>query len=122
MNGKILIIDDDQRNIFALVATLKSRRFSCLSATSAEEGIALMKRDKTIRVVLLDMMMPEMDGYEALGIIRSDEKISGMTIVAVTAQAMVGDREKCLEAGADAYVSKPVDVDKLLQIITPYLT
>ena len=121
MNGKILIIDDDPRNIFALVATLKAKHFDCLSASSAEEGIALMKSDKSISIVLLDMMMPEMDGYEALGIIRSDDSLSKLPIVAVTAQAMVGDREKCLEAGADAYVSKPVDVDKLLQIITLHL-
>lgn len=80
-----------------------------------------MKHDKTIRVVLLDMMMPEMDGYEALGVIRADKELAGLTVVAVTAQAMVGDREKCLEAGADNYVSKPIDVDKLLKIITPHV-
>lgn len=80
-----------------------------------------MKQDKDIKVVLLDMMMPEMDGYEALGIIRADKELAGLAVVAVTAQAMVGDREKCLQAGADSYVSKPVDVDKLLEIITPHV-
>lgn len=121
MKGKLLIIDDDPRNIFALAATLKAKGFQCLSALSAEEGIAFMKHDKAIRVVLLDMMMPEMDGYEALGVIRADKELAGLTVVAVTAQAMVGDREKCLEAGADNYVSKPIDVDKLLKIITPHV-
>ncbi len=121
MKGKVLIIDDDPRNIFALAATLKAKGFQCLSAPSAQEGIALVKQDKGIKVVLLDMMMPEMDGYEALGVIRSDEELAGLAVVAVTAQAMVGDREKCLGAGADSYVSKPVDVDKLLKIITPHV-
>lgn len=122
MKGKVLIIDDDPRNIFALAATLKSKGFQCLSSLSAIEGIELMKQDKDIKVVLLDMMMPEMDGYEALGVIRAHRELAGLKVVAVTAQAMVGDREKCLEAGADNYVSKPVDVDKLLEIITPHAT
>jgi CheY-like chemotaxis protein len=122
MKAKVLIIDDDPRNIFALAATLKAKGFQCLSSLSAEEGIELMKQDKDIKVVLLDMMMPEMDGYEALGIIRTDEELKGLVVVAVTAQAMVGDREKCLDAGADSYVSKPVDVDRLLEIITPHTT
>jgi len=121
MKGKVLIIDDDPRNIFALAATLKAKGFQCLSSPSAPEGIALMKHDKDIKVVLLDMMMPEMDGYEALGVIRSDNELADLTVVAVTAQAMVGDREKCLQAGADNYVSKPVDVDRLLEIITPHV-
>ena len=120
MEGKVLIIDDDPRNIFALAATLKARGFTCLSSPSAIEGIEIMKQEKDIKVVLLDMMMPEMDGYEALEVIRSTKELAGLAVVAVTAQAMVGDREKCLEAGADSYVSKPVDVDKLLELITPH--
>ncbi len=122
MKGKVLIIDDDPRNIFALAATLKAKGFQCLSSPSAAEGIELMKQDKDIKVVLLDMMMPEMDGYEALGVIRADKALAGLAVVAVTAQAMVGDREKCLAAGADNYVSKPIDVDKLLEIISPHVT
>lgn len=122
MNSKILIIDDDPRNIFALAATLKSKGFQCLSSVSAREGMEQMKQDKTIKVVLLDMMMPDMDGYEALTLIRADRDIAGLPVIAVTAQAMVGDKEKCLEAGADEYVSKPVDVDKLLEMITRHLT
>lgn len=121
MDSKILIIDDDPRNIFALAATLKAKGFQCLSSVSAREGMAQMKQDKAIKIVLLDMMMPDMDGYEALALIRADREMAGLPVIAVTAQAMVGDREKCLEAGADGYISKPVDVDKLLEMITYHL-
>lgn len=116
----ILLIDDDSRNIFALKAVLKAKGFTILSAYSANEGIELLKSNKGIKVVLLDMMMPEMDGYEALAIIKGDEQLRSFPVIAVTAQAMVGDREKCLEAGADDYVSKPIDVDFLLQILNRY--
>lgn len=119
---KILIIDDDTRNIFALKAVLKSRGYDCISSGGAPEGIDILKHDPGIKVVLLDMMMPEMDGYEAIGIIRNDEQISHLKIVAVTAQAMLGDREKCLDAGADAYISKPVDLDILEKILKEQLS
>ena len=116
----ILLIDDDSRNIFALTAVLKAKGFKIVSATSAQEGINQLQTDKGIKVVLLDMMMPDMDGYKALRVIRADDDFSGIPVVAVTAQAMIGDREKCLDAGADDYVSKPIDVDLLLQILNGY--
>lgn len=116
----ILIIDDDNRNIFALKAVLKSKGFHVESATSSNEGISLLRKNKNIGVVLLDMMMPDMDGYEALGLIRSDKDLVNTTVFAVTAQAMMGDREKCLEAGANEYVSKPIDVDVLLNLLNRY--
>jgi two-component system, cell cycle response regulator DivK len=116
----ILLIDDDSRNIFALTAVLKAKGFHMLSASSAQEGIQHLHNNRGIKVVLLDMMMPDMDGYEALHVIRTDEHISQVPVIAVTAQAMVGDREKCLEAGADDYVSKPIDVDYLLEILNRY--
>ena len=122
MAVKILIIDDDPRNIFALAATLKSKGFQCLSSTLATEGIELLRQDNTIKIVLLDMMMPEMDGYEALEIIRSDHRIAHVPVIAVTAQAMTGDREKCLKAGAKDYISKPVDVDKLMAVISSHVS
>ena len=84
------------------------------------EAIKAMQHDKGITVVLLDMMMPDMDGYEVLQIIRNSEDIRHLPVVALTAQAMVGDREKCLEAGADDYISKPVDVDALLRVLQQY--
>jgi two-component system cell cycle response regulator DivK len=119
---KVLIIDDDNRNIFALSAVLRARGFNCLSAGGAIEGIRLLKGDAEIGIVLMDMMMPEMDGYEAINEIRSDEKIAGIPIIAVTAQAMVGDREKAIAAGADNYTSKPIDVDALNEILNEHLT
>jgi len=116
----ILLIDDDSRNIFALTAVLKAKGFQILSASSAQEGILQLQNNQGIKVVLLDMMMPDMDGYEALRVIRGDNQISQVPVVAVTAQAMVGDREKCLEAGANEYVSKPINVDYLLEILNRY--
>jgi two-component system, cell cycle response regulator DivK len=116
----ILLIDDDNRNIFALKAVLKSKGFNCLTATSAEDGFKELSRQNNIGVVLLDMMMPEMDGYEAIHFIRQDLKRT-IPIIAVTAQAMHGDKEKCLAAGADAYLPKPVDVDQLLLLLQRYL-
>jgi two-component system cell cycle response regulator DivK len=116
----ILIIDDDSRNIFALTAVLKAKGYSVVSASSAKDGLILLKKNKGIKLVLLDMMMPDMDGYETLEVIRSDEDISGTPVIAVTAQAMMGDREKCLEAGASDYVSKPINVDLLLDLLNRY--
>lgn len=117
---KLLIIDDDNRNIFALSAVLKSKGYNTITATSATEGIEKMRNEEGITVVLLDMMMPDMDGYEALHQIRYSDNLKDVPVVAVTAQAMVGDREKCLEAGANDYISKPVDVDRLLTILDRY--
>ena len=119
--GKILIIDDDNRNIFALSAVLKARKYECLSATSAEDGLYLLKQNGDISVVLMDMMMPGMDGYQAMAKMREDDVLSGIPVIAVTAQAMVGDRERCLEAGAVGYVSKPINVDTLTSLLTKYI-
>ena len=119
--GKILIIDDDNRNIFALSAVLKARKYDCVSAMSGEEGLLLLKQNKEITVVLMDMMMPGMDGYQAMAKMREDEELAGIPVIAVTAQAMVGDRERCLEAGAVAYVSKPINVDVLSDLLTKYI-
>jgi CheY-like chemotaxis protein len=112
--GKLLLIDDDPRNIFALKAILRSKGFDCLTATGAIEGLQLLHNEKDVVAVLLDMMMPDMDGYETLAAIRGHAGIGTIPVIAVTAQAMVGDREKCLAAGADDYVSKPIDVDVLI--------
>lgn len=119
--NKILIIDDDPRNIFALVAVLKAKQFTCLTASSAEEGLNTLLSQPDIGIVLMDMMMPDMDGYQAIAEIRKNVSINKIPIVAVTAQAMVGDREKCIAAGADAYISKPIDVDILMDVLSNYL-
>ena len=115
--GKILIIDDDARNVFALNAVLKSRNFNCISVNSAGQGLQLMREDKNIGLVLMDMMMPEMDGYEAIANIKADNGLKEIRVISVTAQAMTGDREKCLKAGADGYVSKPININELLRLI-----
>ncbi len=123
MNEKksVLIIDDDSRNIFALSAVLRSRGYQCKSATNAGEGMKILSDDNTIGVVLLDMMMPEMDGYETMEQIRSSERVGRIPVIAVTARAMTGDREKCLEAGTNEYISKPVDIETLVQYLERYL-
>ncbi|AWI26103.1 response regulator [Flavobacterium pallidum] len=114
---KILIVDDDARNIFALTAVLKSRSYDCVSCQSALEALEMLKTDGKIDFILMDMMMPEMDGYEAIPQIRKIPSHAKTPIISVTAQAMLGDREKSLNAGADEYISKPVDIDKLLQVL-----
>ncbi len=121
MKKKILIVDDDPRNIFALKLTLKARGFQLESSTSAQEAIEMMKSHNDFSVVLMDMMMPEMDGYEAIKIIRNSEGINDVPVIAVTAQAMPEDRQKCLDAGAQDYVSKPINVDVLLSSIEKIL-
>ncbi len=121
MKKKILIVDDDPRNIFALKLTLKARGFQLESSTSAQEAIEMMKSHNDFSVVLMDMMMPEMDGYEAIKIIRNTEGIQEVPVIAVTAQAMPEDRQKCLDAGAQDYVSKPINVDVLLSSIEKIL-
>ncbi len=121
MANKILIVDDDNRNIFALKAVLKSKGYTCLSATSAEEGIRMLSAEPGISVVLMDMMMPDMDGYEAMAKIAETEQLKHIPVIAVTAQAMVGDRERCLDAGAAGYVSKPINVDELIKLISQYV-
>ncbi|MES2573528.1 MAG: response regulator [Bacteroidota bacterium] len=118
MKKRVLIIDDDNRNIFALSATLKTRAFECESCMSAEEALEILKNNNQFDAILIDMMMPDMDGYEAIPLIKEIPPHQETLVVAVTAQAMVGDREKCLQAGADYYISKPIDVDKLLAILS----
>jgi CheY-like chemotaxis protein len=118
---KILIIDDDNRNIFALSAVLKAKKYNCVSATSGEQGLEILKADKDIGVVLMDMMMPGMDGYQAMAVMNRDLDLKHVPVIAVTAQAMLGDRERCLEAGAIGYVSKPINVDQLTDLITKYI-
>jgi len=114
---KVLIIDDDARNIFALAATLKARSYETASCDSSRAALELLKTNAAFDVILIDMMMPELDGYEAIPLIRKIPARANTPIIAVTAQAMVGDREKCLAAGADDYLSKPVDVDRLFEIL-----
>lgn len=118
---KILIIDDDSRNIFALTAVLKAKKYVCLSANSAKKGFNLIENDEDIAIVLMDMMMPDMDGYQAMAKMKELPKLQDIPVIAVTAQAMVGDRERCLEAGAVGYISKPINIDELVNQINKQL-
>jgi two-component system cell cycle response regulator DivK len=120
-DNKILIIDDDNRNIFALRAVLKAKGYHCVSATGGEEGLDLLRRDKSIAVVLMDMMMPGMDGYQAMAQMEEQPDLKNIPVIAVTAQAMLGDRERCLNAGAVGYVSKPINVDELTKLLTQFI-
>lgn len=117
----ILIVDDDSRNIFALAATLKSKGFLTVSCPGAAEAIDLLESGTSVDIVLLDMMMPDMDGYEAIPLIKAVDGPKDLPVIAVTAQAMPGDREKCIAAGADDYLAKPIDVDKLMQLLQTYI-
>lgn len=114
---EILIIDDDSKNIFALSAVLKAKKFQCISALSAQQGLQILSSNKNIGAVLMDMMMPEMDGYEAIDQMKNNQHLKNIPVIAITAQAMTGDREKCLQAGANGYISKPVNVDELLKLL-----
>ncbi|MBF6609177.1 MAG: response regulator [Flavobacterium sp.] len=117
---KMMIVDDDPRNIFALKAVLKVRSFECITCNSTTEALKVLKTEQPVDAVLLDMMMPELDGYEAIPLIKAipHRKIP---VIAVTAQAMNGDRERCLRAGADEYIAKPIDIDKLLLVLNKLL-
>ena len=118
---KVLIIDDDNRNIFALTAVLKAKGYSCLSAIGGVEGLQLLEEQQDIAVVLMDMMMPGMDGYQAMAVMNANPVLKDIPVIAVTAQAMVGDKERCLEAGAVGYVSKPINVDSLTDLLVKYI-
>ena len=117
---KMLLVDDDSRNTFALAAILKVRGYVCLTADSMDDAFVQLRNQDDIRLILLDMMMPVMDGYEAIQVLKKDERFRNIPVIAVTAQAMKGDREKCLAAGADDYVPKPIDVDLLLDVISKH--
>ncbi|RYF91281.1 MAG: response regulator [Chitinophagaceae bacterium] len=121
MNKTILIVDDDSKNTFALSAVLRSRQFNCTAVASMVEAFAALQSDKNIGIILMDMMMPGMDGYESIPILKGMDEYAQIPIIAVTAQAMTGDRERCLATGADDYLSKPVDVDKLISMINQYV-
>ncbi|HEY1789250.1 MAG TPA: HAMP domain-containing protein [Verrucomicrobiae bacterium] len=118
---KALVVDDDARNIFALTTVLENHEMDVLSATNGRQAIDIIKNTPDLSVVLMDIMMPEMDGYETLREIRKDAKFRALPILALTAKAMKGDREKCLEAGASDYIAKPVNTDQLVSLLRVWL-
>jgi len=115
---RILIVDDDKRNTFALVSYLETMGMDIHTAENGYEALEMLDGHKNIEIILMDMMMPDMDGYETIGRIKKNMATSSIPIIAVTARAMKGDREKCLEAGASEYVSKPVNLKELVEKIT----
>ncbi|HEV2262041.1 MAG TPA: HAMP domain-containing protein [Candidatus Rubrimentiphilum sp.] len=120
-NKKVLIVDDDARNIYALTTALEAHHLQAASAESGQAGIDQLMRDPSIDIVLMDIMMPEMDGYETIRRIRANPRFKDLPIIALTAKAMKGDRESSIAAGASEYISKPVDMDQLISLLRVWL-
>jgi signal transduction histidine kinase/CheY-like chemotaxis protein/HAMP domain-containing protein len=120
-NKRILVVDDDVRNLFALTTAFEKYRINAITAESGQEAMKILEDNDDIDMVLMDIMMPEMDGYETTQKIRREHKNTGLPIIAVTAKAMKGDREKCIEAGASDYITKPVKIDQLLSLMRVWL-
>jgi CheY-like chemotaxis protein len=117
----VLVVDDDARNTFALSSLLERRGMKVLTANTGREAIDLLRVTDDVAIVLMDIMMPEMDGYQTMRAIRKDPQFHRLPIVALTAKAMKGDREKCLEAGASEYLAKPVNTEQLLSTLRMWL-
>jgi len=118
---RVLVVDDDVRNIFALSSLLERHKMTVISATTGQEAIDMIESTEDLSLVLMDIMMPEMDGYETMRRIRSENHLRLLPIIALTAKAMKGDREKCLEAGASDYIAKPVNTEQLLSLLRMWL-
>jgi CheY-like chemotaxis protein len=122
LEGKrVLIVDDDRRNIFALTSALERYRMVTSHAVNGRGGIEALKNNPDVDVVLMDIMMPEMDGFETIRTLRMDPQLASLPIIALTAKAMKGDREKCIDAGASDYITKPVDVEQLVSLLRVWL-
>jgi CheY-like chemotaxis protein len=117
----VLLVDDDARNIFALSSVLERRGMRVLTATTGKEAIQLVESTPSLAIILMDIMMPEMDGYQTMHTIRENPAFRRLPIIALTAKAMKGDREKCLEAGASDYLAKPVNTEQLLSALRMWL-
>jgi CheY-like chemotaxis protein len=121
LGKKVLVVDDDVRNIFALSSVLERRGMTVLTAGTGREAIEILSSTSDVAIVLMDIMMPEMDGYETMQVIRQNSAFRRLPIIALTAKAMKGDREKCLEAGASEYLAKPVNTEQLLSALRMWL-
>jgi CheY-like chemotaxis protein len=115
--AKVLIVDDDIRNIFSLTSVLESHDVEVLHAERGKDGILILEQTPDIDVALIDIMMPDMDGYETMHQVRERAALAAVPLIAVTAKAMKGDRQKCLDAGASDYIAKPVDIELLLALL-----
>ena len=122
LQGKqILLVDDDMRNVFALLSVLHEKGLEVIVGENGKEALELLEKTPELDLVLMDIMMPEMDGYETMQRIRKQPRFNDLPIIALTAKAMQGDRQKCIEAGANDYLSKPIDIDKLLSLLRVWL-
>jgi CheY-like chemotaxis protein len=121
MGRKVLVVDDDVRNIFALSSVLERRGMTVLAAGTGREAIKILESTPDLAIVLMDIMMPEMDGFETMQAMRHNAEFRRLPIIALTAKAMKGDREKCLEAGASDYLAKPVNTEQLLSALRMWL-
>jgi hypothetical protein len=117
----VLIVDDDVRNVFALTSALESRGMRVSFAENGREGIEQLDAHPDVDLVLMDIMMPELDGYETTRLVRGEDRWAQLPIIALTAKAMKGDRERCIAAGASDYITKPVDIDQLLSLMRVWL-
>jgi CheY-like chemotaxis protein len=120
-NKTVLIVDDDERNRYALSSYLDMLEMKVVTANDGESALSLLRSGKTFDIILLDIMMPVMDGYEMLRILRSDTSFSNIPVIAVTARAMKGDDIKCLEAGASDYIPKPIDLKSFLSKLIKWM-
>ncbi|HAI68416.1 MAG TPA: histidine kinase, partial [Gammaproteobacteria bacterium] len=118
---KVLIVDDDMRNTFALLTLLEDKEVEVFVAENGKEALEMLEQHPDTHLVLMDIMMPEMDGYETMQNIRKQFRFRQLPLIALTAKAMPGDKAKCIEAGANDYLSKPVDTDKLISLMRVWL-
>jgi CheY-like chemotaxis protein len=114
---KVLLVDDDMRNVFSLSSILAEKNMRVIEAENGVEALARLNEHPDVAVVLMDIMMPEMDGYTAMRAIRKDPRFAAMPIIAMTAKALKGDHEKCIQAGASDYIAKPIEMEKLFSLI-----
>src|SRR5690606_4695094 len=118
---KVLVVDDDVRNIFALTSALERCHMEVIYAESGTQGLELLRKSPGIDIVLTDVMMPQMDGFEFMRRVRAQRRFKKLPVIAVTAKAMKQDRDKCLAAGANDYITKPVDVEQLQSLMRVWL-
>jgi len=118
---KVLVVDDDIRNVYALTNILEEKKIDVLIAQNGKEALDCLKNNSKVDLVLMDIMMPEMDGYETMREIRKLREFRNLPMIAITAKAMKGDKSKCIEAGANDYLSKPIDMDKLFSLMRVWL-
>jgi len=119
---KVLLVDDDMRNLFALSKILKERGMEIIKAENGKNALEMLELHPEINLVLMDIMMPEMDGYEAMKQIRAQMRFAKLPVIALTAKAMKDDKQKCIDAGANDYITKPIDVERLLSLMRVWLS